>query len=102
MWVSMLKMFVFNFNFFFDKLPLNVFGGVLACKLKPFSMSLQVSEALLGWQLIRSKAFAKFACRRKQHTFVIFLLEYVVPIILQPVRINKPGAPLLGLAKSIY
>ena len=23
-------------------------------------------------------------------------------LILQPVRINKPGAPLLGLAKSIY
>ena len=23
-------------------------------------------------------------------------------VILQPVRINKPGAPLLGLAKSIY
>ena len=43
MWVSMLKkMFVFNFNFFFDKLSLNVFGGVLACKLKPFSTSLHV------------------------------------------------------------
>ena len=24
------------------------------------------------------------------------------PPILQPVRINKPGAPVLGLAKSIY
>ena len=23
-------------------------------------------------------------------------------LILQPVRISKPGAPLLGLAKSIY
>ena len=23
-------------------------------------------------------------------------------LILQPVRINNPGAPLLGLAKSIY
>ena len=23
-------------------------------------------------------------------------------LILDPVRINKPGAPLLGLAKSIY
>ena len=23
-------------------------------------------------------------------------------LILQPVRINKPGAPLLGLAKSLY
>ena len=23
-------------------------------------------------------------------------------LILQPVRINKPGAPLLGLAKSTY
>ena len=23
-------------------------------------------------------------------------------LILKPVRINKPGAPLLGLAKSIY
>ena len=82
MWVSMLKkMFVFNFNFFFDKLSLNVFGGALACKLKPFLTSLHVSEALLGWQLIRSKAFAKFACRCKQHAFVIFLLEHVVPIL---------------------
>ena len=82
MWVSMLKkMFVFNFNFFFDKLSLNVFGGVLACNVKPFSMSLHVSEALLGWQLIRSKEFAKFACRCKQHAFVIFLHEYVVPIL---------------------
>ena len=82
MCVQMLKkMFVFNFNFFFDKLSLNVFGGVLACKLKPFSTSLYVSEALLGWQLIRSKAFAKFGCRCKQHAFVIFLLEYVVPIL---------------------
>ena len=46
MWVPMLKkMFVFNFNIFFDKLSLNVFGGVLACKLKPFSTSLHVSEA---------------------------------------------------------
>ena len=86
MWVPMLKkMFVFNFNFFFDKLSLNVFGGtgVLACKLKSFLMSLHlhVSEALLAWQLIRSKAFAKFACRCKQHAFEIFLLEYVVPIL---------------------
>ena len=76
MWVSMLKVFFFfNFN-----LSLNVFGGVLARKIKPFSMSLRVSEALLGWQFIRSKAFAKFAwC--KQHAFVICLLEYVVPIL---------------------
>ena len=27
--------------------------------------------------------------------------NYIIKI-LQPVRINKPGAPLLGLAKSIY
>ena len=84
MWVPILKkMFVFNFNFFFDKLSLNVFGGVLACKLKPFSTSLHVhvSEALMAWQLIRSKAFAKFACRCKQHAFEIFLLEYVVPVL---------------------
>ena len=27
---------------------------------------------------------------------------YLFSLILQPVRINKPGAPLLGLAKSIY
>ena len=70
MWVPMLKkMFAFNFNSFFDKLSLNEFAGVLACKLKPFSTSLHVTKALLGWQLIGSKSIRK-VCVQVQTTCI--------------------------------
>ena len=41
---------------------------------------------------------SRFRWKNLYHTFISSLL---FPLILQPVRINKAGAPLLDLAKSI-
>ena len=64
----------------------------MATKPKPFQMSLCVTAALVGWQLIREKVVQKFGkCKQHEYVAILHLLEHVVPLIFYQCNIFRSG-----------